>query len=80
ELSPDTIQMTALIPHPVGYELRVVNASDTPRDASIQFEPQPAEVTFITLAGELRESLAVANGVVRLSLPAWEIATLRVRI
>ena len=80
ELAPDTIQMTALIPRPDGYELRVVNASDTPRDASILLDPQPAEVTSITLAGDLRESLAVADRVVRLSLPAWGIATLRVRI
>jgi len=80
ELSPDTVQMTALIPRPDGFELRVVNASDTPRDAAIHLEPQPAEVTSITLAGEPRESLAVADGLVRLSLPAWEIVTLRVRI
>jgi alpha-mannosidase len=79
ELSPDTIQMTALIPRPDGYELRVVNASDTPRDAGIHLEPQPAEVTSITLAGDLRVSLACADRVVRLSLPAWGIATLRVR-
>ncbi len=80
ELSPETIQMTALIPRPDGYELRVVNASDTPRDASIHLEPQPAEVTSVTLAGDLQESLACADRVVRLSLPAWGIATLRVRI
>jgi len=80
ELSPDTIQMTALIPRPDGYELRVVNASDSPRDASIHLEPQPAEVTSITLAGDPRESLAPADRAVRLSLPAWGIATLRVRI
>jgi alpha-mannosidase len=80
ELSPETIQMTALIPRPDGYELRVVNASDTPRDASILLEPLPADVNSITLAGDLRESLALAEQVVRLSLPAWGIATLRVRI
>jgi alpha-mannosidase len=80
ELAPDTIQMTALRPHPDGYELRVLNASDAPGEASIQLEPQPADVTSITLAGDLRESLALTDGVARLSLPAWGIATLRVRI
>ena len=80
ELAPDTIQMTALRPRPGGYELRVLNASDGPREARIYIEPQPAEVTSVTLAGEPRESLALADGVVRLLLPAWEIATLRVRI
>ena len=71
--------MTALIPRHDGYELRVVNASDSPGDASIHLEPQPAEVTSITLAGDLLESLACADQVVRLSMPAWGIATLRVR-
>jgi alpha-mannosidase len=79
ELAPDTIQMTGLVPRPDGYDVRVLNASDAPCSASIDFEPPPAEVTFITLAGELRESLAVADGMVRISLPAWGIATLRVR-
>jgi alpha-mannosidase len=80
ELAPDSIQMSALLPRPAGYELRVLNACDAPREASVQFEPQPAEVSSITLGGDLRESLTVAEGVVRLSLPAWGIATLRVRI
>ncbi|HXN05026.1 MAG TPA: glycoside hydrolase family 38 C-terminal domain-containing protein [Candidatus Acidoferrum sp.] len=80
ELAPDSIQMTALVPRPDGYDLRVLNASDAPQAASIDFEPAPAEVTSITLAGELRESLIVDDGAVRLALPAWRIATLRVRI
>jgi alpha-mannosidase len=80
ELAPDTVQMTALLPLPEGYELRVLNASDTAREAVIQLEPQPTGVTSVTLAGDLRESLALADGAVRLSLPAWGIATLRVRI
>jgi hypothetical protein len=80
ELAPDTMQMTALLPRPDGYELRVLNASDDPHEASIYIEPQPAEVTSVTLDGGLREPLALAGGVVRLLQPAWGIATLRVRI
>jgi alpha-mannosidase len=80
ELAPDTVQMTALLPRPDGYELRVLNASDDPHEASIYIEPQPAEVTSVTLDGGLRESLPLAGGVVRLLQPAWGIATLRVRI
>jgi alpha-mannosidase len=80
ELAPDCIQMTALVPRLDGYDLRVLNASDAPQEASIDFEPAPAEVSSITFAGELRQSLIVAPGVVRLSLPAWRIATLRVRL
>jgi alpha-mannosidase len=79
ELAPDAIQMTALRPRPNGYELRVLNASDAPGEARIHIEPRPAEVTFVTLADDLRDSLGLAQGVVRLSLPAWGIATLRVR-
>jgi alpha-mannosidase len=79
ELAPDTMQMTALIPRRQGYDLRVLNASDARREASIHFHPQPAEVTPISLAGDTEESLALDDGVVRLSLRAWELATLRVR-
>jgi alpha-mannosidase len=79
ELTPDSIQMTALLPHRQGYDLRVLNASDSPHEATIDLQPQPAEVTASTLAGAPRASLAVADGVVRISLPAWGIATLRVR-
>jgi alpha-mannosidase len=79
ELAPDTIQMTALIPRPHGYDLRLLNASDVPGEAIVQFDPAPAAVTSITLAGDLRESLTSSGGAVRLSMPAWGIATLRVR-
>ncbi len=79
ELSPDSIQMTALLPRPGGYELRVVNASDAPREAGIHLQPQPAEVSSITLAGDVGASIALEDGVVGLSLPPWGIATLRVR-
>jgi alpha-mannosidase len=79
ELAPDSIQMTALVPRRDGYDLRVLNASDAPQDASIYFEPAPAEISSITFDGESRESLIVRDAVVRLALPAWRIATLRVR-
>jgi len=79
EVAPDSVQMTALVPRPDGYDLRVLNASDAPQEASIDFEPAPVEVTAITLAGEPLGSLLVGDGVVRLALPAWKIATLRVR-
>src|SRR6202030_1258941 len=79
ELAPDSVQMTALVPRPDGYDLRVLNASDAPQEASIDFEPAPVEVTAITLAGEPLGSLLDSDGVVRLALPAWKIATLRVR-
>ncbi|HEX9097165.1 MAG TPA: glycoside hydrolase family 38 C-terminal domain-containing protein [Candidatus Dormibacteraeota bacterium] len=80
ELAPESVQMTGLVPRPEGYDLRVLNASDAPREAMIGFEPPPAQVTSITLAGDPLESLAVADGAVGLALPAWGIATLRVRI
>jgi alpha-mannosidase len=79
ELAPDSIQMTALLPRRDGYDLRVLNASDAPHEATIGLQPQPAEVSAITLAGDPRASLRITDGVVRVSLPAWGIATLRVR-
>jgi alpha-mannosidase len=79
ELTPDSIQMTALIPRAGGYDLRVLNAADTPHEARIHLQPRPGKVTSITLAGDLRESLTIDNDGVRLSLPAWGIATLRVQ-
>jgi hypothetical protein len=79
ELTPDTIQMSGLVPRPDGYDLRVLNASDAPHEAKIHFEPGPGKVTSVTLAGDPREALALRDGAVRLPLPAWGIATLRVK-
>jgi len=79
ELSPDSIQMTALLPRRQGYDLRLLNASDAPHEATIELQPQPAEASAVTLAGDPLAPLAVGDGAVRLSLPAWGIATLRVR-
>jgi mannosylglycerate hydrolase len=78
ELDPDSIQMTALLPRPGGYDLRLLNASDAAHEASVHLQPEPAEITSITLGGDLRAQLALRDGVVRLSLPPWGIATLRV--
>jgi len=80
ELAPESIQMTSLVPRPQGYDLRILNASDAPREATIDWEPTPAEVARITLAGDSRESLVINDGAARLTLPAWGIATLRVRV
>lgn len=78
ELEPDCIQMTACIPRPSGYELRVLNASDQPRVAVVRLQPLPANIAWLTLAGDVLEPLSRADGVIRRSLRPWEIATLRV--
>jgi alpha-mannosidase len=77
-LEPDSIQMTALVPRPGGYDLRLLNASDAPQKASVHLQPEPAEITSVTLGGDVREHPGLTNGMVRLSLPPWGIATLRV--
>ncbi|HEV2012825.1 MAG TPA: glycoside hydrolase family 38 C-terminal domain-containing protein [Candidatus Dormibacteraeota bacterium] len=78
ELDPDSIQMTALVPRPGGYDLRLLNASDAPREVSVHLQPAPAAITSITLGNDVREQLTLTDGTVRLSLPPWGIATLRV--
>jgi alpha-mannosidase len=79
ELHPDCIQMTACVPRPDGYDLRLLNASDHPREATVRLAPTPSEVTLVTLGNDIRQQpmsrLAIG---VKLSLRAWEIATLRV--
>ncbi|HET9849638.1 MAG TPA: glycoside hydrolase family 38 C-terminal domain-containing protein [Candidatus Dormibacteraeota bacterium] len=79
ELHPDCMQMTACVPRPDGYELRILNASDHPHHASVRLAPAPAEVVLVTLGGEPRAHPRLVDGAVTLSMRAWEIATLRVR-
>jgi 2-O-(6-phospho-alpha-D-mannosyl)-D-glycerate hydrolase len=78
ELDPDCMQMTALVPRPDGYDLRFLNASDASGEARVRLQPQPANITAITLGGEVRQQLAPSDGVVRISVRPWEIVTLRV--
>jgi alpha-mannosidase len=79
ELVPDCIQMTACIPRPDGYDLRLLNASDRSHDALVHLQPRPADVVVITLAGDVRQHLRLESDLVGLSMRAWEIATLRIR-
>lgn len=79
EVGPDCIQMTACIPRPDGYDLRLLNASDQRQDAVVRLLPQPAEVIAISLAGEAGPRVDLVKGVARIVTRPWEIATLRVR-
>ena len=78
ELDPGCIQMTALVPRPGGYELRFLNASEASCGVRVRLQPQPGEVTVITLGGDLREPLMPKAGVFRMPVRPWEIVTLRV--
>lgn len=78
ELEPECIQMTACIPRADGYDLRIVNASDHPRPATVSLEPPPTDVALTTLAGDVRQRMTLQDGRVSISLRPWEIATLRV--
>jgi len=78
ELEPACIQMTALLPHPAGYDLRFLNASDASTQARVRLQPQASEVAAMTLAGNLRERLTPKHDVVRIAVRPWEIVTLRV--
>jgi alpha-mannosidase len=77
ELEPDCIQMTALAPRSGGYNLRFLNASDASREARVRLEPQPADVTLVTLGGVVRERLALKDGVLQIPVRPWEIVTMR---
>ena len=78
ELQPGCIQMTACIPLPNGYDLRILNASDHPTDAAVRLAPQPEGVAWLTLAGDGTAAAVRTDGVVQRSMRPWEIATLRV--
>ena len=78
ELEPDCIQLTACIPRAAGFDLRLLNASDQARVATLRCALRPAAVAWIGLAGDLREDVTPKDGIVRLSLRPWEIATLRI--
>ena len=77
ELAPDVIQMTALLPRPDGYELRILNASDEPQEARVRLQPQPADVRVVTLGDVERERLAPKGGLLRIPVKPWEIVTVR---
>jgi hypothetical protein len=79
ELQPACVQMTASIPDPDGYRLRLLNASDDPTDATVRLAPRPSEVAWLTLAGDSAATSSPSDGVIRRSMRPWEIATLRVR-
>jgi mannosylglycerate hydrolase len=76
ELSPDCIQMTACIPRPDGFDLRILNASDTRRQARLELRPRPTRVTSLTIGGETMHEWS-ADTWIDLSMRPWEIATLR---
>jgi alpha-mannosidase len=78
ELAPDTIQMTALVPRPDGYELRILNASDQAHDAMVRLQPRPTRVERISLAGDRQEQVTFDDDGVKLSMRPWEIVTVRV--
>jgi mannosylglycerate hydrolase len=78
ELEPDCIQMTALLPRPGGYDLRLLNASDVSREAIVRLQPEPGNVSVISLGGVVRGQPGPrGGGVVRIPVRPWEIVTLR---
>ena len=78
ELEPDCVQMTACIPRPDGFDLRILNASDHPHEARLRLAPEPASVVQLALSGETRGQLTGDDGAFRWSMRSWEIATLRI--
>lgn len=78
ELEPASVQLTACLPTATGFELRLLNAADDAATAVIRMSPTPLSATRVTLAGEMRDRLAGMDAAMRVSLRAWEIATIRI--
>jgi alpha-mannosidase len=78
ELEPDCVQMTACIPAANGYELRLLNASDSAHEARLRIWPQPSGARMLTLAAEAGEPMPLEDDHLRISMQPWEIATLRI--
>jgi alpha-mannosidase len=79
QLEPNCLQMIACIPRADGYDLRLLNASDRPQEAIVRVTPAPLAVQQLNLGGVVQANLESDNGVLRLPLRRWEIATLRIR-
>jgi len=79
DLEPACIQMTACIPRPDGYVVRILNASEHPQEAMVRFTQAPAEVRQVTLGGKINAAPRLDGGVVRTHMRPWEIATLQIR-
>ena len=78
DLSPASIQLTACIPAPNGYDLRLLNAAERPADAVIRLERRPRAVTVHLLDGSSPRSLSAEDTSIQLKMRAWELATVRV--
>jgi hypothetical protein len=79
QVEPASIQMTACLPAPDGFELRLLNASSHPQSGLVEIAPAPAQVQRLRLDGAVEEDVRVEGRAVRLSFRSWEIVTLRVR-
>ena len=78
QVSPACIQMTACVPSASGYDLRLLNASDSPQAAVIEIRPAPAGIERVALNGESRRRLPLTAVLPGFQTRAWEIVTLRV--
>jgi alpha-mannosidase len=66
--------VTALIPQPDGYLVRLFNAGGNPAVLEIEWREKPTEVYFCDFDGNKTDNCTIGS-----SVPAWGIRTLRVR-
>jgi hypothetical protein len=71
--------MTACIPRPDGFDLRLLNASDAGQEASVDYWPTPAEFVRLTLDDAVGGPIIVEQGVAHFATRPWEITTIRIR-
>jgi hypothetical protein len=73
------VQMTACVPAPGGYDLRLLNVSDDASEAVVRLAGVDGEVLRVRLDGTVIERLACTGETVRFRMRPWEVTTLQVR-
>ena len=81
EIQPASVEPSAIVPGEDVVDVRVFNASPEPVDATVRVRaPLPdAAAEIVDLRGSVVSPCDIVDGLVRLRLRAWEIATLRLR-
>jgi hypothetical protein len=79
EIETSEVQMTACIPAPGGYDVRLLNVSNDQSEAVVRVAGVSGDVLCVSLGGTVIKRLACSGGTVRFRMRPWEITTLQVR-
>jgi mannosylglycerate hydrolase len=76
EVSPSTVTISAVYPSKAGVVVRVLNASDRPAEAVFTPAVTPRTAHLVDPLERPLQELPMANGKLRLTLGAWQLATI----